>query len=92
MKKKYCILTIMLIILCIILPIAIEQLYILGETHPLIFTTYTASDILGYIATVIGLIISIVAIFLSLQTNIAAPVGVGARNDATKSQILKSPS
>ncbi len=69
MKKKYCILTIALIIVCIILPIAIERLYILGETHPLIFTTYSASDILGYIATVIGLVISVVAIFLSLQTN-----------------------
>ena len=69
MKKKYYILTIIFIIFCIVLPFAIEHLYIIGKTHPVIHTMYTASDLLGYVATVVGLVISIIAFFLSLHSN-----------------------
>lgn len=69
MKKKYIIILVGLSIMCAILPFLVEWLYDIGETIPIIKTHYDASDVLGYIASVIGLIISTIALFYSLHTN-----------------------
>lgn len=69
MKRKYIVILIILGIVCLLLPFAIELIYDVGEIYPLYYTRYSASDILSYVATVIGLAISVVAIILSLQNN-----------------------
>ncbi|MBQ8294814.1 MAG: hypothetical protein IJX87_00105 [Clostridia bacterium] len=69
MKRKYILILIILGIVCLLLPLAIEFIYDIGETHPIYYTRYSASDVLSYIATVIGLMLSVIAIMLSLQSN-----------------------
>lgn len=69
MKKKYIIILIVLGVICLLLPFAIDFIYDIGETHTIIYTRYSASDILSYVATVIGLTISVIAIILSLKNN-----------------------
>lgn len=68
-KKKFCVLLIVACLLAVALPFLIEWAYIIGEKYPLIITSYTASDMLSYVATVIGLMISIVALLISLHGN-----------------------
>lgn len=69
MKKKYIIILTALGVICLLLPFVIDFLYDVGETHPICHTRYSASDILSYVATVIGLVISVIAIIFSLQNN-----------------------
>lgn len=69
MKRKHISILIILGSVCLLLPFAIEFIYDIGETHPIYYTRYSASDVLSYIATVIGLILSVIAIMLSLQNN-----------------------
>lgn len=69
MKRKHIAILIILGIVCLLLPFAIDFIYDVGETHPVYYTRYSASDVLSYIATVIGLMLSVIAIILSLQNN-----------------------
>lgn len=69
MKKKYIILLLVLGVICILLPLAIDILFDIGEKHPIIVTRFSASDILSYCSGVIGILLSVVAIIMSLQTN-----------------------
>lgn len=55
--------------LCVLLPLLVNWLYSVGEATPMIISYYNASDILSYIATTIGVIISMAAFFLSLNAN-----------------------
>lgn len=69
MRKKYWIILLIFLFICLVLPFVIELMYTIGESHPIIYTKYSQSDVLGYIASVIGLIISVLAIMLSIQAN-----------------------
>ena len=69
MKKKYIIILIILSVICLFLPFVIDFIYDIGSMHPIVYTRYSASDILSYVATVIGLIISVIAIIMSLRNN-----------------------
>ena len=69
MKRKHILILIILGVVCLLLPFAIEFIYGVGETYPIYYTRYSASDVLSYIATVIGLMLSVIAIMLSLQNN-----------------------
>lgn len=59
----------MFLLVCLGLPCLIELMYTVGESYPIIYTNYSQSDVLGYAASVIGLIVSVLAIMLSIQTN-----------------------
>ena len=69
MRRKYITILIILGLVCFLLPFGIDFIYDVGETHPIFYTRYSASDILSYVATVIGLTVSIIAIILSLKNN-----------------------
>lgn len=67
MKKRTVILLIIVYLLLIFtLPLLISVLYQIGNKNAIIETVYSPSDMLNYIITVIGLTISIVALFLAL--------------------------
>ena len=70
MRRKYITILIILGLVCFLLPFGIDFIYDVGETHPIFYTRYSASDILSYVATVIGLTVSIIAIILSLMNYI----------------------
>lgn len=67
MRKRNILLLILFIILVVLMPFIIELSYSIES--PLIVWGYTQSDILIYIATVIGLIIAMTALFLTLDEN-----------------------
>ena len=69
MKRKHIAILIILGVVCLLLPFVIDLIYDVGETFPVCYTRYSASDVLSYIATVIGLMLSVIAIILSLQNN-----------------------
>ena len=69
MRRKYITILIILGIVCLLLPFAIDFIYDVGEAYPIFYTRYSASDILSYVATVIGLTVSVIAIILSLKNN-----------------------
>lgn len=69
MRRKHITILIVLGVVCLLLPFAIDFIYDVGETHPIFYTRYSASDILSYVATVIGLTVSVIAIILSLKNN-----------------------
>ena len=66
MKKNLIRVVASLLFLVLILPFFVEWLYDIGLSHPVIFTKYTQSEVLNYIATIIGLIVSIIALYFSL--------------------------
>lgn len=68
MKKQYLIAMFCFLLICLLLPSTIDRLYDIGETNPIIVTPYTRSDMLSYAAAVIGLIISMIALFVA-QSN-----------------------
>lgn len=69
MKRKLLVIFVIFLLVCIVLPFAIELMYSIGESHPIIYTKYSQSDVLGYIASVFGLVVSVLAIMLSIQAN-----------------------
>lgn len=69
LKRKFCFIFILFLLICIGLPFVIELMYIIGKTHPIIYTNYSQSDMLGYVASAIGLSVSVLAIMLSIQSN-----------------------
>ncbi len=69
MKKKYIILLLSLGAICVLLPFVVDILFDIGERYPIISTRFSASDILSYSSGVIGIILSLIAIIMSLQTN-----------------------
>ncbi len=96
MKKKHWIWIAVFVVLCILMPFLIEWLYRIGDSFPLIHTIYSASDVLGYVSGVIGLVISMVAIFLSLRAEehdlgIRHAITVGKNNkEAIEIQIINN--
>lgn len=68
MNKKYMWLAIALAVLSCAFPVFVEQLYSLGESHPLVTTYYTPSDILSYSATIVSTWIAVVAIVIAVET------------------------
>lgn len=66
MKKVFICGLVFFIIMAMTLPFIIEALYKIGETHPFIHTFYAPTDILNYIITIVGLLISFVALYFSL--------------------------
>ena len=69
MKRKLWIIFGIFLLVCLVLPFAIESMYTIGESYPIIRTSYTQSDVLGYVASVIGLVVSVLAIMLTIQAN-----------------------
>lgn len=86
MSKKYRKIILIFSFICVILPFFVEWLYILGETYPIISTIYTQSDVLGYISASIGLIVSLIALCLSLS---ATEVNMELSHASTVNEFFK---
>ncbi len=69
-RKRTAILLFCAAIFCVCFPFLIEFLYDIGENHPIIITNYEQSDILSYATTSIGLIISLIALYISVDAYI----------------------
>ena len=69
MKKIYAIAVACFITISFALPFVIEVLYRIGKKHPLIIMGYSQGEILTYIAAVTGVLISMIAIFVSMSAN-----------------------
>ena len=67
--KKYISIILAFLLICLLLPFAIEWVYDLGDKYPIIHTSYSQGEILGYCATVVGLLISILALLISLKSD-----------------------
>lgn len=69
-RKRTSILLLCAVAFCIGIPFVIELLYDIGENHPIIVTDYEQSDILSYSATAIGLMVSLIALYISIDASV----------------------
>ena len=69
-RKRTVILLFCAVFFCVGFPFLIEFLYDIGENHPIIITNYEQSDVLSYATTSIGLVISLIALYISIGTSV----------------------
>jgi len=69
MKRRNLVFIISFVLLSFILPFAIEGLCAIVEKNQVITTTYTQSDILGYISSVLAFLLAMIAIFIDISNN-----------------------
>lgn len=68
LKKKYIIFLVCYAAIAIAIPFCVEWLFEIGETHPMIYTSYSKGEVLSYIAAALGVGISLLAIVFSLSS------------------------
>lgn len=69
MKRKYILILLLFLVICVLLPFIIDWAYPTCENLTIFVTPYSESDILGYCSTVLGLLISMIALFFALSSN-----------------------